>query len=205
MERRGIPLSTSSPSPSSPMPEFSHIVLLGLLLVASVTDIRQGRIFNWITYPGLIAGLLFGAIHLSEAGRLEFDTAGLTESLLGIAGCGGIMLACFLLSDMGGGDVKLLATVGAFLGLQHGLTALLWTIVVGGAGGLALLIWQVGAGRIVIGTARHLALIIRSRGWVPLDRFEREPLKRSLFLAPAALVGVLMTVTGATESLRDYI
>ncbi len=187
------------------MPEFSHIVLLGLLLVASVTDIRQGRIFNWITYPGLIAGLLFGAIHLSEAGRLEFDTAGLTESLLGIAGCGGIMLACFLLSDMGGGDVKLLATVGAFLGLQHGLTALLWTIVVGGAGGLALLIWQVGAGRIVIGTARHLALIIRSRGWVPLDRSEQEPLQRSLFLAPAALVGVLMTVTGATESQRDYI
>ena len=152
------------------MLELSHIVLVALLLVASVTDIRQGRIFNWITYPGLVAGLLFGAIRLTEAGHLEFDTAGLTESLLGIAGCGGIMLACFLLSDMGGGDVKLLATVGAFLGLQHGLTALLWTIVLGGVAGLALLIWQVGAGRIFVGTVRHLALVVRSRGWVPLER-----------------------------------
>ena len=70
--------------------------------------------------------------------------------------------------------------------------------------GLALLVWQVGAGRIVVGTARHLALVVRSRGWVPLQTSEREPLKRSLFLAPAALVGVLLTVTGATESLRDY-
>jgi prepilin peptidase CpaA len=184
---------------------FSHCVLLLVLLVASVTDIRQGRIFNWITYPGLVAGLLFGAFHLSEAGRLEFDTTGLTESLFGIAGCGGIMLACFLLSDMGGGDVKLLATVGAFLGLQHGLTALLWTIVLGGVSGVAMLIWQVGAGRILVGITRHLALVVRSRGWVPLESAEREPLKRSLFLAPSALAGVLLTITEATESLRDYI
>ena len=187
------------------MPEFSHIALVGLLLAASVTDILRGRISNWITYPGLVAGLLFGAIRLSEAGHLELDTTGLTESLLGIAGCGGIMLTCFLLSDMGGGDVKLLAAVGAFLGLQHGLTALLWTIVLGGVTGLAILIWQVGAGRILVGTARHLALVARSRGWVPLETTEREPLKRSLFLAPSALAGVLMTLTGATESLRDYI
>ena len=115
------------------------------------------------------------------------------------------MLACFLLSDMGGGDVKLLATVGAFLGLQHGLTALLWTIVLGGVSGVAMLIWQVGAGRILVGITRHLALVVRSRGWVPLESAEREPLKRSLFLAPSALAGVLLTITEATESLRDYI
>ena len=187
------------------MPELSQIVLVSLLLVASVTDVLKGRIFNWTTYPGLIAGVLFGAIRLSEAGRLELDTTGLTESLLGIVGCGGIMLPCFLLSDMGGGDVKLLATVGAFLGLQHGLTALLWTIVLGGVTGLAMLIWQIGAGRILVGTARHLALVVRSRGWVPLETAEREPLKSSLFLAPSALAGVLMTLTGAAESLREYI
>ena len=115
------------------------------------------------------------------------------------------MLVCFLLSDMGGGDVKLLATVGAFLGLQHGLTALLWTIVIGGLAGTALLIWQVGAARIVVGSARHLALVVRSKGWVPLETSEREPLKRSLFLAPAALAGVLLTVTGITELLQDYV
>ena len=99
----------------------------------------------------------------------------------------------------------LLTPVGAFLGLQHGLTALLWTIVLGGVTGLAMLIWQIGAGRILVGTARHLALVVRSRGWVPLETAEREPLKRSLFLAPSALAGVLMTLTGAAESLREYI
>ena len=56
------------------MPELSQIVLVSLLLVASVTDVLKGRIFNWTTYPGLIAGVLFGAIRLSEAGRLELAT-----------------------------------------------------------------------------------------------------------------------------------
>ena len=115
------------------------------------------------------------------------------------------MLTCFLLSDMGGGDVKLLATVGAFLGLQTGLPAQLRTNVRGGGTGVAMVFWQSGAGRIRVGTARHLALVVRSRGWVPLETAEREPLKRSLFLAPSALAGVLMTLTGAAESLREYI
>ena len=61
------------------MPEFPHIVLLGLLLVASVTDIRQGRIFNWITYPGLVAGLLFGK-------GLAVVTRGKINPLVGAAG-----------------------------------------------------------------------------------------------------------------------
>ena len=86
---------------------------------------------------------------------------------------------------------------------QYGVLALLIGTVA--VTGLAMLIWQIGAGHILVGTARHLALVIRSRGWVPLETAEREPLKRSLFLAPSALAGVLMTLTGAAESLRDYI
>lgn len=179
----------------------SQIVLLLLVGVASVTDTTRGRIYNWTTYPGLLAGLLFQSLDVSNAGHLEFNATGLTESLLGVAGCGGIMLACFLLSDMGGGDVKLLAVVGAFLGLQNGLTALLWTIVLGGFGGLAMLVWRVGAGRILVGTFKHLSLVLRSRGWVPLEPAEREPLGRTLYLAPAALLGVLLTITGVTEHL----
>ena len=42
------------------MLELSHFVLVVLLLVASVTDIRQGRIFNWITYPVMNDWLVSG-------------------------------------------------------------------------------------------------------------------------------------------------
>ncbi len=178
---------------------------MGLLLVAAFTDIRHHRIPNWITYPGLVAGLLFGALHLNDTGQVEFDTSGLSECLLGLTGCGGIMLACFLLSDMGGGDVKLLAVVGSFLGLQLGLTALLWTIVLGGACGVAMLIWQLGAINMARGAFERVTHAARGGGWLPLDSTEREPLKRTLFLAPSALVGVLLTLTGTTDLLRDYI
>ena len=186
------------------MNEWTIVVLLVFVGIAAVTDTVQQKIYNWTTYPGILAGLLLKTFHFDTAGP-HFDSTGLSDGLLGLSSCGGIMLACFLLSDMGGGDVKLLAMVGAFLGLQAGLTALLWTMVLGGVLGLSVVIWKVGAGKILTGTLHHLRLVIRARGWVPLESQERVPLQRTLFLAPAALAGVLLTVTRVTERLGNYI
>jgi prepilin peptidase CpaA len=72
------------------------------------------------------------------------DTVSLEEGLKGFGACGLLMLICFVLFNIGGGDVKLVAMMGAFLGLERGLEAMLWTFVVGGAAGLAVLIWRVG-------------------------------------------------------------
>ncbi len=46
------------------------------------------------------------------------------------------MLVLFVFFRIGGGDVKLLAMLGAFLGLEQGIETLLWTFVLGGAVGL---------------------------------------------------------------------
>jgi hypothetical protein len=54
------------------------------------------------------------------------------------------MALCFVFFPTGGGDVKLLAMIGAFLGLHRGLETLLWTFVLGGATGLAILLWKLG-------------------------------------------------------------
>lgn len=180
-------------------------VLLLFVGIAAVTDSTQHRIYNWTTYPGIVVGILCSSFIFDTTAGLHFDSAGLSDSLVGLASCGGIMLTCFLLSDMGGGDVKLLAMVGAFLGLQAGLTALLWTIVLGGVLGLAILIGRVGAWTILVGTLRHLSMVVRARGWVPLEQHERAPLGRTLFLAPATFLGVLLTVMRVTERLGDHI
>src|SRR5438270_468124 len=77
------------------------------------------------------------------------DLSGLEDSLKGFAVCGGLMLVCFVFFGIGGGDVKLIAMMGAFLGFYRGVEALLWTFVLGAAAGLAILIWRVGLWRLI--------------------------------------------------------
>lgn len=159
-------------------------LLLSLLAIAAVTDVRRHKIYNATTYPGILAGL---AVNWVEAGR-----PGLEASLAGFAVCFGMMLVCFVLFNIGGGDVKLIGMIGAFLGLEKGVEAMLWTFVLGSIMGAAILIWQIGIGRIVSRTAGHVRLVLRARSWIPLTDEEREPLRRWLFLAPSAFAAVCL-------------
>jgi len=163
------------------------VLLLVLLAIAAVTDATQHKIYNWTTYPGIIAGFL--------ANLAVGSWPGLQDSVAGFFACGTIMLFCFVLFNIGGGDVKLIAMMGAFLGLHAGIESMLWTFVLGGVAGTALLIWQVGFWRIFKKMIGHLLLVLRAKGWVPLTDEEHEPLKRWLFLAPAGFVAVCI-VTG---------
>lgn len=158
--------------------------LVLLLLVATVTDVRENIIYNWNTYPGILLGF---ALRWFDGGMSGFE-----DSIKGFLVCGFLMLICFVLFQLGGGDLKLIAMMGAFLGFERGVEALLWTLVLGGILGLAVVIWQLGFVNIVVGTARHLVKIYKARGWVPLDSEARKPLKQTLFLAPAGLLAVLI-------------
>lgn len=158
--------------------------LVALLLVATVTDIRRQMIYNWNTYPGILLGFV---LRWAEGG-----TPALEDSLKGFAVCGGLMLICFVLFGLGGGDLKLIAMMGAFLGFERGVDALLWTLVLGGVLGGAVIVWQIGFVNILVATCRQLGRMWRARGWVPLDAEARQPLKQTLFLAPAALLAVLI-------------
>lgn len=159
-------------------------ILLALLAVAAGTDLTSQKIPNWITYPGVLLGLglrgLLGGWPFAEDG------------LRGLVVCGGIMLLCFLMFQLGGGDLKLVAMMGAFLGLDRGIEALLWTFILGGVLGVAWLIWQIGVWRILAAVFRQGSRIWRARGWTPLTPEERQPLQQQLFLAPAGLAAALI-------------
>ena len=159
-------------------------ILVVLLLVATVTDVRRQIIYNWNTYPGILLGF---ALRWVEGGLPALE-----DSVKGFAICGGLMLVCFVLFGLGGGDLKLIAMMGAFLGFERGVEALLWTLVLGGILGGAVIVWQVGFVNIVVQLGRQLGRIWRARGWVPLDAEVRQPLNQTLFLAPAGLLAVLI-------------
>ena len=97
-------------------------------LVAAATDLWRFKVYNLLTLPTLTLGLVVAATH--------GGWPGLQASLLG-AGFGfGILLALHALGGVGAGDVKLLAALGAWLGL-------IWTVHVFIASALAAGVYAV--------------------------------------------------------------
>ena len=164
---------------------LSTVTLLGLTLVATVTDVLRKKIYNWTTYSGILAGLA-----LSAAGSVwrSADWLGSPtwyDSLGGLLLCGGLMLlSCLFFPDIGGGDLKLMAMIGTLLGVEKGLEALLWTFVLCACFGLVLLVWRVGPVTTVSRVARLLLSKLRVVWLLPLSDEERKALKPPIFLAP---------------------
>ena len=109
---------------------YSAVVIF--TIVAAVSDLRTRRLPNWLTVPTLVAGLLF---HTITGGF-----SGLGMSLAGFATGFGILLVLWLIGGGGGGDVKLMGALGAWLGPVSTLIVFLLSTVfaVIGSVGIAL-------------------------------------------------------------------
>lgn len=103
------------------------VVFAVLMLVALTFDVVKRRIPNGLILAGLVTGLA-----LRLAGGWESLVPGLAGAGLALV----LTFPLFALRAMGGGDVKLFAVVGMFLGPQGFLFALLASAVVGGVLGL---------------------------------------------------------------------
>lgn len=179
---------------------LATVLLLGLLAVAAGTDIWRHKIYNWTTYPGMLTALgvnALGALAVA-AGTAEPRTLqtwgwiGFSSSALGLLICGGVLIVCFLLFRVGGGDVKLIAMLGAFLGPERGVEAMLWTFVLGGCMAVIVLVWRVGFWRLLARTFRQVLWTLRLGRWSPLTPEERAQLQPPLFLAPSALIAAVI-------------
>lgn len=82
--------------------------MFALLAWAAFTDCRSRRIPNWLTYTLILGGL---AHALTAA-----TTVGVGGALLGMLVGFSLTFVFFAVGAMGGGDVKLLTGVGAWLG-----------------------------------------------------------------------------------------
>ena len=103
-------------------------VLFGSLLVylalAVGFDLRARRIPNVISGPALLLGLILNAA--------QSGTAGLLGSLGGAALSMGILMLPFAAGGIGGGDVKMMGAVGAFVGPWIAVMGLVIGMIVGG-------------------------------------------------------------------------
>jgi len=141
-------------------------LLLVVLAIAVVTDVRQRRIFNALTFPAMGIGLVLGGV-LDGVSGLLLSVAGL---LLGAA----LFTLPVAFLNRGAGDLKLLAAIGAF----GGPVFVIWCALLTGVAGAVL---AVG----VLLTKRRFGLVV---GGIALDAVSRRlPVAASNIRLPYAV------------------
>jgi prepilin peptidase CpaA len=87
-------------------PAVPIVVALAAALIAAVTDVWKFKVYNALTLPLLATGILYHGVH----GHLG-------DSLVGVLFGFGALIALHVVGGMGAGDVKLMAALGAWLGM----------------------------------------------------------------------------------------
>jgi len=99
---------------------------------AAISDWRTRKLPNWLTVPALLVALL---MHTAVNGF-----AGLGFSLLGSATGFGFLLVLWLTGGGGGGDVKLMGALGAWMGAGLTLHVLIVSTALAAVATVALLL-----------------------------------------------------------------
>ncbi len=89
---------------------FFVAAVAGFTMTAAISDLKTRKLPNWLTVSAFAAALL---MHTVINGL-----SGLGFSLLGFVTGFGILLVLWLIGGGGGGDVKLMGALGAWLGVN---------------------------------------------------------------------------------------
>ncbi len=104
-----------------------------VLIVAAIIDGIKLKVPNWITFPMIISGWIASAVFFHWVGL----GASLAGTFLGLA----LLLPAYAIGGMGAGDVKLLAGVGAWVGVSQVFWAFCISCVIGGIIAVAMVLF----------------------------------------------------------------
>jgi prepilin peptidase CpaA len=155
------------------------VVVAAAAGTAAAIDLRTRRIPNAITATTAVAG-----IALAAAG---WSGVSVTSSLLGCLTGLLVMLPGRVLGATGAGDVKLMAAVGAVIGLERMPTAVIATLIAGGVLAVAIAIQRGRLGTTVSGTGRYLRSPRTTR-----DELESAGARNKFSYGPAIAAGAVL-------------
>ena len=113
---------------------MADVIVLCLVVVCATTDVLKGKIYNAVTYPAIGIGIILAGLSKAEPT--------LMGSLLGLVIGFLPLFIVFVLGGMGGGDVKLMAAIGAVKGYPFVVYAMFYSGLVGGLLAIITMIWR---------------------------------------------------------------
>jgi len=132
-----------------------RLVFACAMVVLFAIDLEHQLLPNVITLPGIVVGVIASAVL----------PPGIVDALIGVLIGGGVLWligeAYFRYSGqegMGGGDVKMLAMIGAFLGWKLVLVTLVLSSIAGSLIGLAVIAFRKGGMKYALPYGTFLAL-----------------------------------------------
>lgn len=164
-----------------------QVAVLVVVAVASVIDLRTTKIPNWLTFGSALVGIILNfALIDSKAGL--FAMAGWVVGAVGMV----LFKVVAKMDKMGMGDAKLIAAIGAFIGLE---VLIAW-------GYFALLFGMFATFKFLTAIPwSHFATMVKSASMgvpTPLEKEAEQKLnaamKKPIALAPIIAVGTLLAV-----------
>ncbi len=135
---------------------FIYAIFTAALIVITFIDLKHQIIPDVISLPGIVLGVFFSIFN---------PNISIFDSILGVVVGGGVLLAVawgyFLITKregMGGGDIKLLAMIGAFLGWKSIPVVIFISAAVGSIIGLIVILLNRGSRKTAIPYGPFLAL-----------------------------------------------
>lgn len=154
--------------------------LFAALAVASATDIRSHKVYNWLTYPAAALALGLGA-----CGGWNAFLCSLTGFGAGLA----LGLATMIFLRMGAGDAKLLAVIGAFAGAAFLAEAAMY----GALAGAPIALWLMWRRGVLAYTLRNMATnaMVKAAGATSVTLADNSRAGRMPYAVPIALGAVI--------------
>ena len=113
---------------------LAHVAVLAVASVAAFTDVRGGKIPNWLTLPAIgLAPIVHGVVD---------GFGGLLGSLVGALACSVVPLILYYLKAMAGGDVKVFVAIGAIGGVYVGFETQFLAVAIAAIYAIGQLVWS---------------------------------------------------------------
>jgi len=164
------------------------VIALTAAVIAAITDAWKFKVYNVLTLPLLVSGLLYRGLHGELAG-----------SCLGLFFGFAALVILYVIGGMGAGDVKLMAAIGAWLGMPLTFYVFLASSLAAGVYSIGLVVWNGRVGETVVNMhIMWLRLASVGRYLAADDKVEQEvkrPDRRQRIIPFAVMVAIGLVAT----------
>lgn len=172
------------------------IALLFVFLTGGAwQDLRRSRIPNWWISIGVVSFVTAQFIRAPSGGLPEFGLL-MASFLLRIAAFVLVLFPLFLFRMMGAGDIKVMALMGGYLGIFHGITAIFYGLAASAVWSLLYMIHKKIFKKRIIYFLLYVSRFIKTGQILPYYKADRDDPQAAFCLIPFLWCGLCFWIAG---------